>query len=54
MKNEIYIPQVLKQYTGAEISSKSWGAAACVCVCFCNLWGEGSIGIILVFPYELL
>ena len=23
---------------------------AAVCVCFCNLWGEGSIGIILVFP----
>ena len=27
---------------------------AAVCACFCNLWGEGSIGVILVFPCELL
>ena len=31
---------------------KRLGAA--VCVCFCNLGGEGSIGIILVLPYEIL
>ena len=27
---------------------------AAVYVCFCNLLGEDSIGIILVFPYDLL
>ena len=31
MKNEIYIPQVLKQSPGAENSSESW-EQLCVCI----------------------